>query len=121
MGLSKLGRIQRAVGAAEAPVTFTKAGERFVRVEESFRDLKFTFETPGGVAPRTYAFPEKVFNQIGRDPLRLKDLGDLPGHQPQVFRIIEPPAGVPIQRGIVPGGQYGGRGGVPEVFFPEGF
>ena len=25
------------------------------------------------------------------------------------------------QRGVVPGGQFGGTGGAPEVFFPEGF
>jgi hypothetical protein len=29
--------------------------------------------------------------------------------------------GTPIQRGLVPGGEFGGRGGVPEVYFPEGF
>ncbi len=33
----------------------------------------------------------------------------------------EPPAGTPVQRGIVPGGEFWGQGGVPEVIFPEGF
>ena len=26
-----------------------------------------------------------------------------------------------LDAGIVPGGEFGGVGGVPEVFFPEGF
>lgn len=49
-------------------------------------------------------------------------MGDLPGEEsPTVYRTLEPPAGTPIQRGIVPGGEFGRRGGIPEVFFPEGF
>ncbi len=112
-----LGDVAR--GARNAPIEFTNAGERFVRVGETPADLKFTFETPGGVKPGTYAFPEKTFNSTGLDPTKLKDLGDLPS-SPQYYRIIEPPAGTPIQRGVVPGGQYGGSGGVPEVIFPEG-
>ena len=63
---------------------------------------------------------ESVFNQIGRDPRKLKDLLDLPGDPPTAFSVFEPPAGTPIKRGIVPGGQNGGKGGVPEVLFPEG-
>lgn len=37
------------------------------------------------------------------------------------WRLLQPPPGTPIQRGIVPGGQFGGVGGVPEVIFPKGF
>lgn len=85
------------------------------------RNLNFTFETPGGVRAKTFAFPEETFNEIGNNPLKLKDLGDLPGQPPSVYRVLEPPPGTPIQRGTVPGGQYGGTGGAPEVFFPEGF
>lgn len=59
--------------------------------------------------------------EIGRDPAALKNLGDLPGALPQYFRILEPPAGTPIQRGTVPGGEFGGVGEVPEVLFPKGF
>ena len=51
----------------------------------------------------------------------LKNFGDLPGEPPTVFRTLEPPPGTPIQQGIVPGGEFGGLGGVPEVFFPAGF
>jgi hypothetical protein len=92
-----------------------------VRVGASPENLNFTFETPGGVAPRTYAFPESTFEEIGQDPAALKNLGDLPGEPPTVFRVLDPPEGTAIQRGIVPGGEFGGVGGVPEVFFPEGF
>jgi RHS repeat-associated protein len=108
-------------GAINAPVEFTTPGERFVRVGKGPENLKFTFETPGGTQPGTFAFPEQTFNQIGRGPQALKNFGDLPGAPPQYFRILEPPPGTPIQRGIVPGGQYGGQGGVPEVFFPKGW
>jgi hypothetical protein len=51
----------------------------------------------------------------------LKNLGDLPGAAPQYYRILQPPAGTPIQRGIVPGGEFGGVGGAEEVIFPKGF
>jgi RHS repeat-associated protein len=107
--------------ARNAPIEYTKPGERFVRVGSKAENLKFTFEKPGGVPKGTYAFPEETFNLIGKDPTRLKDLGDLPGAEPYFYRSLEPPPGTPIQRGIVPGGEFGGRGGVPEVMFPEGF
>jgi hypothetical protein len=74
-----------------------------------------------GVQPGTYAFPEAAFNAIGQDPAALKNFGDLPGKPPQYYRIIKPSPGTPIQRGIVPGGQFGGVGGVQEVIFPKGF
>jgi hypothetical protein len=96
-------------------------GERFVRVGVRPENLKFTFDTPGGIRPGTYAFPESTFNEIGRDPVALKNFGDLPGEPPQVYRVLEPPPGTPIQRGTVPGGQFSGEGGVLEVYFPEGF
>lgn len=83
--------------------------------------MKFTFETPGGTQPGTYAFPEATFRKIGNDPVALKDLGDLPGPAPQRYRLLELPAGTPIQRGTVPGGEFGGQGGIPEVQFPKGF
>jgi hypothetical protein len=109
-------------GAARlAPIEVTRPGERFVRLGAEPRNLRWTFEHPGGVAPGTHAVPEEVFNQIGQDPSRLKDLLDLPGRPPTVYSILEPPAGTPIQRGVVPGGEYGGQGGLPEVLFPEGF
>src|SRR4051812_35924923 len=104
-----------AKGARDAAVEFTKPGERFVRVGYKPENLKLTFETPGGTQPGTYAFPEDTFLKIGNNPAKLKDLGDLPGSAPQYYRILEPPEGTPIQRGIVPGSEFGGRGGVPEV------
>jgi hypothetical protein len=109
------------VAAVDAPIGFTRAGERFVRVGATPRNLNFTFGTPGGVRAGTHAFPEETFLQIGENPLKLRDLGDLPGELPTVYRVLEPPAGTPIQRGVVPGGQHGGMGGVLEVYFPEGF
>ncbi len=110
-----------ARGARVQTPGVTAAGERFVRVGANPKNLKFTFKTPGGVQPGTYAFPESTFNAVGRNPAALKNLGDLPGAAPQYYRILQPPAGTPIQRGIVPGGQYGGVGGVEEVIFPGGF
>jgi RHS repeat-associated protein len=108
-------------GARDAAVTSTAQGERFVRVGAKPENLNMTFEHAGGTRAGTYAFPEKTYNAIGHDPALLKDFGDLPGSLPNYSRLLEPPAGTPIQRGIVPGGEFGGRGGVPEVFFPEGF
>jgi len=113
------GKVTR--GAADAPIELTKQGERFVRVGARPENLKFTFGTRGGVQPGTFAFPEETFLKIGRDPAALKNFGDLPGAPPQFFRVLEPPPGTPIQRGIVPGGEFGGVGRVPEVKFPEGF
>jgi hypothetical protein len=75
----------------------------------------------GGTQPGTCAFPESTFNSIGQDPEALKNFGDLPGQPPQIYRILEMPAGTPIQRGMVPGGEFGGAGGVPEVYFPKGY
>jgi len=109
------------MGAKYAPVERTVAGERFVRVGAHPKELNWAFEHPGSVSPRTYAVPESVFNQVGRDPQKLKDLLDLPGPAPTVYTIIEPPSGTFIKRGVVPGGEYGGRGGVAEVYFPEGY
>ncbi|MBK8402495.1 MAG: hypothetical protein IPL29_16060 [Propionivibrio sp.] len=110
-----------SAGAMDAAVGFTKPGETFVRVGALPENLKFTFETPGGVQPGTYAFPQETFYKIGSDPAALKNFGDLPGVAPKYFRVLEPPVGTPIQRGIVPGGEFGGVGGVPEVRFPRGF
>lgn len=115
------GSLDASKGARNAPIGYTKPGERFVRVGNKPENLKFTFENPGGTQKGTYAFPEKTFNKIGKNPSKLKDLGDLPGAEPNYYRVLEPPAGTPIQRGTVPGGEFGGRGGVPEVVFPEGF
>ncbi len=109
------------IGAREAALSLTRPGEQFVRVGATAQDLKFTFLTPGGVAARTYAFPLETFSKIGMNPVALKNLGDLPGALPSVYRILEPPAGTIIQRGVVPGGVFGGVGRVPEVFFPVGF
>jgi hypothetical protein len=66
-------------------------------------------------------FPEEVFQKIGQDPATLKDLGDIPGPPPVYYRVFSPPPGTTIQRGIVPGGEFGGRGGVPGVFSLEDF
>jgi hypothetical protein len=83
--------------------------------------LNFTYGTPGGVRPGTYAFTQSAFDAIGEDPLQLKNLGDLPGPPPQYFRTLQPPPGTAIQRGIVPGGEFGGEGGAEEVIFIEGY
>jgi hypothetical protein len=110
-----------ARGASIQTPGVTTAGETFVRVGAGPQNLKFGSSSLSGAQPGTYAFPEATFNAIGQNPAALKNLGDLPGTAPQYFRILQPPAGTPIQRGIVPGGQFGGAGGVPEVIFPKGF
>jgi len=104
-----------ARGASVQTPGVTTAGERFVRVGAEPRNLKLSFDSLGGVQDGTYVFPESTFEAIGRDPKAFKNFGDLPGRAPQYYRIIEPPAGTPIQRGIVPGGEYGGVGGVQEA------
>jgi len=108
------------MGAKYAPTEYTVAGERFVRVGARPKTLNRTFKHPGAIEPDTYAIPESVFNQIGRDPQKLKDLLDLPGDAPTVFTVFEAPVGTPIKRGITPGGEFGGSGGAIEIFFPEG-
>jgi RHS repeat-associated protein len=110
-----------ARGASVQTPGVTTAGEKFVRVGAEPRNLKFGSTSLSGTQPGTYAFPEQAFNAIGESPAALKNLGDLPGPPPQYYRILEPPPGTPIQRGVVPGGQFGGVGGVPEVIFPQGF
>lgn len=92
-----------------------------MRVAATSEALNFSFKSPGGALARTYAFPEDVFQKIGQDPAALQDFGDLPGAPPIYYRVFSPPRGTIIQLGIVPGGQYGGRGGVPEVYFPDEF
>lgn len=109
-----------ARGASVQTPGITAEGETFVRVGARPVNLKFG-ATPGGVQSGTYAFPEATFNSIGENPAALKNFGDLPGAAPQYYRILRPPAGTPIQRGIVSGGEFGGTGGVPEVIFPNGF
>lgn len=110
------------VGARDAAIEATTEGQRFVRIGAGPRNLKWTFEHPGGTAPGTYAVPEDYFNSISHDPAYLKDVFDLPDTSlPQVYRVLEPPAGTPIQYGTVPGGEFGGVGGAPEVFFPKGY
>ena len=113
--------IDASAGAINAPIDVTQAGEQFVRVGASPENLNATYDGLGGTLPRTYAFDQATFDWIGNDPAALKNFGDLPGAPPTMYRILEPPAGTPIQRGIVPGGVFGGEGGVPEVFFPEGW
>jgi len=110
-----------ARGASVQTPGVTAAGETFVRVGAGPQNLKFGSTTLSGAQPGTYAFPEATFNTIGQDAAALKNLGDLPGAPPQYYRILRPPAGTPIQRGIVPGGQFGGVGGAQEVIFPKGF
>ena len=121
LGGAGLAETAGSVGARDAAISFTKAGERFVRVGARPVNLTFTFETPGGVQPGTYAFPESAFNEIGCNSIKLKNLGDLPGPPPQYYRVLTPPPGTAIQRGKVPGGRFGGEGGLPEVFFPHGW
>ncbi len=110
-----------ARGASIQTPGVTTAGETFVRVGAVPENLNFGLESLSGARPRTFAFPEATFNSIGQNPAALQNFGDLPGAAPQYFRVLRPPAGTPIQRGIVPGGQNGGVGGVGEVFFPRGF
>ncbi len=110
------------VGARDAAAEATTQGQRFVRLGARPQNLKWTFEHPGGAGPGTYAVPEDYFNSISHEPAFLKDIFDLPDTSlPQYFRILEPPTGTPIQYGTVPGGEFGGSGGAPEVFFPKGF
>ncbi len=101
-----------ARGASIQTPGVTQAGESFVRVGATGAST--------GVRAGSYATPEATFNALGRDPAVLKNALDLPGRAPQYFRYIRPPAGTPIQRGTVPGGEFGGVGGHPEVIFPKG-
>jgi len=110
-----------ARGASVQTPGVTTAGETFVRVGAAPQNLKFGSTSLSGAQPGTYAFPQATFDAIGPNPSALKNLGDLPGSAPQYFRTLSPPPGTPIQRGVVPGGQYGGVGGVQEVIFPSGF
>jgi len=110
-----------ARGASVQTPGVTIAGETFVRTGAAPQNLRFGSSSLSGAQPGTFAFPQATFNSIGQNPSALKNFGDLPGAAPQYFRTLSPPLGTPIQRGIVPGGQYGGVGGVPEVLFPQGF
>jgi RHS repeat-associated protein len=110
-----------ARGASVQTPGVTTAGETFVRAGAAPQNLKFGSTSLSGAQPGTYAFPEATFNSIGQSSTALKNFGDLPGAAPQYFRTLSPPAGTPIQRGIVPGGEFGGAGGMPEVIFPKGF
>jgi hypothetical protein len=101
-----------ARGASIQTPGVTHAGEVFVRVGAT--------EASTAVRAGGYAMPEATFNALGRNPAVLKDALDLPGSAPQFFRYIRPPAGTSIQRGTVPGGEFGGVGGHPEVIFPRG-
>jgi hypothetical protein len=92
-----------ARGASIQTPGVTTAGETFVRVGAAPQNLKFGSTSLSGAQPGTYAFPEATFNSIGQSPTALKNFGDLPGAAPQYFRTLSPPAGTPIQRGIVPG------------------
>jgi len=96
-----------ARGAAVQTPGVTTAGEVFVRVGA----------TKASTAAVGYATPLATFKAIGRNSSALKNALDLPGPAPKYFRYIRPRAGTPIQRGIVPGGEYGGQGGVDEVIF----
>ena len=102
-----------ARGASVQTPAVTRAGEVFVRVGAT--------EASTAVRAGSYAMPEATFNALGRNPAVLQNALDLPGAAPQYYRYVYPPAGTPIQRGIVPGGQFGGAGGYPEVIFPKGF
>jgi RHS repeat-associated protein len=109
-------------GAKDADLDYTTWGEIFVRVGHGLGNLKFPPGRWFGAQAGTYAFPLLTFLQIGWNPALLKDLGDLPDPRlPRRFRLLLPPPCTPIKRGIVPGGENGGRGGVPEVLFPYGF
>ena len=105
-----------ARGASIQTPGVTTAGETFVRAGAAPQNLKFGSTSLSGAQPGTYAFPEATFNLIGQSPTALKNFGDLPGAAPQYFRTLSPPAGTPIQRGIVPGGEFGGVGGVQKSF-----
>ncbi len=95
-----------ARGASTQTPDVTRTGEVFVRVgatEES------TVPRSGG-----YVMPATTFNFFRRAPDLLKDSFDLPGSAPKYYRYIFPPAGTSIQRGIVPGKEFGGNGGYEE-------
>lgn len=87
-----------ARGASVQTPGVTMAGETFVRVGAT--------EASTGIRAGSYAMPEATFNAIGRDPLALKNALDLPGAAPNYFRTFTPAPGTPIQRGIVPGGEF---------------
>jgi RHS repeat-associated protein len=110
-----------ARGASIQTPGVTTAGETFVRVGAAPKYLNYSFDGAGGALPKTYAMPEATFNAIGRNPAALQSLLDLPGSAPVYYRYLQPPPGTLIQRGIVPGGEFGGVGGTPEVLFPKGF
>ena len=106
-------------GAKNAPLDWTGKGEMFARVSATIPGLKIS--STGGFLAGTFAFPLQTYLGIGWNPALLKDLGDLPGPLPKFLQITEAPECIPIRRGIVPGNEFGGRGGIPEVLFPFGF
>jgi RHS repeat-associated protein len=106
-------------GAKDAALDWTGKGEVFARVSATIPGLKIS--PTGGFLAGAYAFPLQTYLNIGWNPALLKDLGDLPGPLPKFLHIAEAPECIPIRRGIVPGGEFGGTGGIPEVLFPFGF
>lgn len=104
--------------ARKAPLDWTGPGETFVRVAPTIPRLNIS--STGGFLAGSHAFPAATFWGIGWNPALLKDFGDLKD-LPRFFHQATAPECTPIRRGIVPGGELGGRGGVPEVLFPFGF
>lgn len=111
--------IRESRAARHAETGVTEEGEQFVRIAAKTKGLKLT--PSGGVEPGTYAFPKSSFMQLLASPEGVKSLGDVPGGKQSVFSVLSPPAGTPIKRGTVPGGEFGGVGGAPEAIFPQGF
>ena len=106
--------------AKNAPLDWTGPGEVFVRVASSIPKLKIS--PTGGFLAGTYTFPLWGYLLVGWNPALLKDLGDLPDPElPKHMHVAEAPECIPIRRGFVPGGEFGGRGGLPEAIFPFGF
>jgi hypothetical protein len=104
--------------ARKAPLDWTGPGETFVRVAPTIPRLNIS--STGGFLAGSHAFPAATFWGIGWNPALLKDLGDLPD-LPRFFHQATAPDCTPIRRGIVPGGELGGRDGIPDVLFPFGF
>nr|ART36397.1 C664 [uncultured bacterium] len=116
----KIPRVPYSGPASGAPLDWTGPGEIFVRVASTIPKLKIS--PTGGFLAGTYAFPLAGYLLVGWDPVLLKDLGDLPDPDlPKYLHQAMAPDCTPIKRGIVPGGQFGGRGGLPEALFPFGF
>ena len=109
-----------ASGASIQTPGVTTAGETFVRVGAGPQNLKFRRHRSVG-RNREPMLSRRRRLMLWTRPGSAKESRRPAWCSARYYRILQPPAGTPIQRGIVPGGQFGGVGGAQEVIFPKGF